>query len=78
MSAVASQITSVSIVHSTVCSGEDQRKQQSSTSLAFVKGIHRWPVNSSHKGPATQIMFPFDDVIMISIITTTDSTGKQK
>ena len=42
----------------------DQRKHQSSASLAFVRGIHRWPVNSPHKGPVTQKMFPFDDVIM--------------
>ena len=27
-------------------SGADQRKHQSSASLAFVRGIHRWPVNS--------------------------------
>ena len=45
-------------------SGADQRKYQSSTSLAFVRGIHRWPVNSPHKGPVTRKMFPFDDVIM--------------
>ena len=44
MSAMASQITSVSIVCSTVCSGADQRKQQSSASLAFVRGIYRWPL----------------------------------
>ena len=44
--------------------GADQRKHQSSASLAFVRGIHRWPVNSSHKGPVTRKMFPFDDVIM--------------
>ena len=31
---------------------------------AFVRGIHRWPVDSPHKGPVTQKMFPFDDVIM--------------
>ena len=43
MSAMASQITGVSIVYSTVCSGVDQRKHQRSTSLAFVRGIHRWP-----------------------------------
>ena len=36
-------------VYSTVCSGADQRKQLSSASLAFVMGIHRWPVNSVHK-----------------------------
>ena len=57
-----SQTTGASIVYSAVCSGADQRKHQSSPSLAFV--IHRWPVNSSHKGPVTRKMFPFDDVIM--------------
>ena len=41
------------------------RKHQSSASLAFVRGVHRWPVNSLHKGPATRKMFPFDDVIML-------------
>ena len=60
---MASQITGVSGVCSTVCSGEDQRKQQSSASLAFVRGIHRWPVDSCHKGPVTRKMFSFDDVI---------------
>ena len=40
-------------------------KHQSSASLAFVRGIHRWPVNSPHKGPLTRKFFPFDDVIMI-------------
>ena len=43
MSAMASQITSLTIVYSTVYSGTDQRKHQSSTSLAFVRGIHRRP-----------------------------------
>ena len=64
MSAMASQITSVLSIYSHVCSGVDQRKHQSSASLAFVRGIHRWPVNSLHKGPVTREMFPFDDVIM--------------
>ena len=59
MSAMASQITGVSIVCLTASSGADQRKHQSSASLAFVRGIHRWP-----EGPVTQKMFPFDDVIM--------------
>ena len=45
----------------------DQRKHQSSASLAFVWGIHRGPVNSPHKWPVTRKMFPFDDVIMIYI-----------
>ena len=53
MSAMASQMTSPTIVYSTVCSGADQRRHQSSTSLAFVWGIHRWPVNSPHKWPMT-------------------------
>ena len=64
MSAVVSHITGVSIVYSTVCSVADQRKLQNSASLDFVRGIHRWPVNSPHKGPVTWKMFPFDDVIM--------------
>ena len=64
MSAIASQITGVPIVYLTVCSGADQRKHQSSASLAFVWGIHRWPMNSPHKWPVTRKMFPFDDVIM--------------
>ena len=64
MGAAASQITSLTTVYSTVYSYVDQRKHQSSASLAFVQGIHRSPVNSPHKGPVTQKMFPFDDVIM--------------
>ena len=64
ISSIASQITGVSIAYSTVCSGADQRKHKSSTSLVLVRGIHRWPVNSPHKGPVTRKMFPFDDVTM--------------
>ena len=64
MSAMASQITSVTIVYSAICSGADERKYQSSALLAFVGGIHRWPVNTLHKWPVTRKMFPFDDVIM--------------
>ena len=62
MDAITSQTT---IVYSTVYSGADQRKHQSSASLVFVWGIHRWPVNSPHKRPVTRKMFPFDDVIML-------------
>ena len=64
MTTIASQITSLTIVYSTVYSGADQSKHQSSASLAFVWGIHRGPVNSPHKWPVTRKMFPFDDVIM--------------
>ena len=60
MSAMASQITSLTVVYSSVYSGAHQRKHQSSASLAFMRGIHRLPVNSSHKGPVTRKMFPFD------------------
>ena len=65
MGAIASQITSLMIVYSIVYSDVDQRKHQSSASLAFVRGIHRGPVNSPHKWPVTPKMFPFDDVIMV-------------
>ena len=64
MMAIASQITSLTIVYSAVYSGAHQRKHQSSASLAFVWGIHRGPVNSPHKWPVTRKMFSFDDVIM--------------
>ena len=71
---MASQITSLTIVYSIVYSGTDQRKHQSSASLAFVRGIHRGPVNSPHRGPVnsphkwpvTRKIFPFDDVILTS------------
>ena len=43
MGTMSSQITSLTIVYSTVYSGADQRKHQSSASLAFVWGIHRGP-----------------------------------
>ena len=65
MRTMASQITSLTIVYSTVYSGAHQIKYQSSASLAFVWGIHRWPVNSPHKWPVTRKIFPFDDVIML-------------
>ena len=81
MGAIAFQITSLTIVYSTVYSGADQSKHQSSASLAFVWGIHRRPVNSPHKWPVTRKMFPFDDVIMVLTaqmswhVKTCDSTG---
>ena len=66
MSTIASQISGVTIVYSTVSSGINQRKHQSSASLASCAGIHRRPVNSPHKCPVTRKMFRFDDVIMWS------------
>ena len=69
MTTMASQITSLAIIYSTVYSGADERKHQSPASLAVVRGIPRWPMNSPHKGPVTRKMFPFDDVIMSFEIT---------
>ena len=76
MGAMASEITSLTNVYSTVYSGADQRKHQSSASLAFVRGIHRGPVNSPHKWPVTRKMFPFDDVIMTNDWRLRDSNLK--
>ena len=65
MGVVSSQITSLTIVYSTVTyTGADQKKHQSSASPAFMRGIHRRPVTSPHKWPITRKHFPFDDVIM--------------
>ena len=60
MSTTVSQITSLTIIYSTVYSAADERKHQNSASLAFVRG----PVNSPHKGTVTRKMLPFDDVIV--------------
>ena len=67
MSAMAFQISPVLIVCSTVCSGADQRKHKNSASLAFVRGIHQWPMDSPHKGTVMRKMFPFDAVIMRNV-----------
>ena len=64
MGAMASQIISLTSVNSTVYSCEDQRKHRSPASLAFVRGIHQWPVNSPHIWPVTRKMFLSDDVTM--------------
>ena len=69
MDAIASQITSLTIVYSSVYSDVDQRKHQSSASLPFVGGIHREPVNSPHKWPVVRKMFPFDDFIMTFLVS---------
>ena len=67
MGTIASQITSLTFVHLTIYSDADQSKHQSSASLAFVRRIHRGPVNSPHKWPVRRKMFPLDDVIMIKV-----------
>ena len=55
MSPMGSQITGFANVYSTVCSGPDRRKHQSSASLAFVRGIHRWPVTAQRASNAENI-----------------------
>ena len=72
---IASQITSLTIVFSTAYSDADLRKPQSFASLASVRGVPRGPVNSAHKYPVTQKMFPFDDVIMDCVGSSCDMTG---
>ena len=69
MSIMVSQITSL-IVYSTIYLGADHRKHQSSMSLAFVKEIHQWPVNSLYKRPVMRKMKPFEDVIMALLYST--------
>ena len=64
MGAMASQITSLTVAYSSADLHADQRKHQSSASLAFVRGIQRWPMNSPHQWPVMRKMIPFDDVIM--------------
>ena len=73
ISTMVSQITSLTIVYSTIRSSRDQRKHQSSASLALVRRIHRWPANSPHKEPVTRKMLQFDDVIMF--ICNWETTG---
>ena len=75
MGSVASQITSLTNVYSSVYSDADQRKHQSSASLGFVRGIHRGPMNSSQKWPVTRKMFLIDDVIMVTSPLWWESTG---
>ena len=75
MGAMASQIISHTIVYSTVYSVADQRKHQSSASLGFVRGIHRWPVNSPYKWPVARKMFSFDDVIISLLCSETNDQG---
>ena len=64
MSAGASQIIGVSSVCLSGCSGAEQRKYQRPVSLAFVRVIQRWPVDSPHKGQVPRKIFSFDDIII--------------
>ena len=75
MNAMSYQITSVSSIYSTVCSGVDESKHQSFALLALLweeftddQWIPRWPVNSPHKEQVTRKMLPFDEFIMITYV----------
>ena len=68
---MAPQITSLTIVYSTYYSGIDQRKHQSSASLTFVRGIHRWPVNSPHKGSLKRKCFYLEMSSFCHVLWTT-------
>ena len=64
MGAMASQITGLTIVYSSVYSGADLKKNLKGQSVTgLCEGIHRWLVKSPHKGPVTRKRFPFDDII---------------
>ena len=78
MGTMASQITSLTIVYSAVYlgAGKKNKKHQSSASLAFVRKIHREPMNSPHKWPVRRKMLPFDDVIMTPIKIYTEKSER--
>ena len=59
MSSMASQMASLMIVYFTFYAGADQRRHQSPASLAFVRGIQQWHVDSPHKGPVTRFALRF-------------------
>ena len=65
MRTMASQITSIGIAYSTLYSGADQRKHQSSAWLAFVRRLHRWRVKSPHNGPVMGKIFPLDVIVSV-------------
>ena len=64
MGAMASQMTSLTIVYPTVYQAQIKENIKKLRVTGLWEGIHRWPVNSPHKGPVTWKMFPLDDVIM--------------
>ena len=64
MSAMASQITGLTIVYSIFIQAQIKENIKAPRHWPFVWGIHRRPVNSPHKRPVTRKMLPFDDVIM--------------
>ena len=78
MSTKACQITSLTIVLSTVYSGANERKHQSSASLEYVRGIHRWPMNSPHLVPVMQKMSAFDVICKVMAILRSQCVNSMK
>ena len=67
MGAIATQTTSLTIVYSTVYTGPDQRKHQSSASLAFVRAIHRgdrceFPAQMASNAENVSIWWRYHDI----------------
>ena len=62
---MATQITGATIVYSTVFSDADQRKLQSSASMAFVWEIHQWPVNSPHKRASNYMSVDTEEITVL-------------
>ena len=75
MSTMTSQMTNLTNVYSSVYLGADERKHDRSASLAFVRVLHRWLVNSAHEGPVMRKMVPFDDVIHHDVFGNNPLTG---
>ena len=61
---MVSQITGVSILCSTVCSGADQKKISKFCVTGLCEGNSPVTSGSPHKQPVMQKVFPFDDVVM--------------
>ena len=64
MTTMASQITSLTIVFSTVYSRRRSKKISKLRVTGLCAGNSPGPVNSRHKGPLTRKLVPFDDVII--------------
>ena len=65
MGTLASQITNLTNVYSTVYSDADQRKHQSPASLAIVRGINQWPVQIASNAENVSVCWRHNDKILI-------------
>ena len=68
MGTIASQITSLTTVYSTVYSDADQRKHQSSASLAFVREIHRWSAQMASNAENVSIWWRHHDMFSSKLL----------